>query len=307
MSDEEFKQLATLYLEDALSEEGCLRLDQELVKSPDRVREFNDLRLLAGLILEHGHGETPNGLVAFPPRTRRPSLWIAAASITLVGTIIGILGWNSGFRPGSGTTRGISLAVADAGFEKFAIQTENALPTKTGMWIGCGAPASEGKADVSPLEGKQMLCLVPPKKPEPAPGYVPERVTQWQIVDLDEKDFRSGPMKASLVVHFNADEETESSDFPCRVELYSFRGEPASAEVQLKSEMYLSAAITHLEPDADPKSWEPATVNLIVDPKADFLLMGISGTAKKVPDPFGVRFQGHFADGVELTLFNTEP
>ncbi|MEM7559286.1 MAG: FecR domain-containing protein, partial [Planctomycetota bacterium] len=55
MSDEEFLRLTTLYLEDAIDPGDLESLNRELANSPERVRQFNDLRLLTGLILEHGH------------------------------------------------------------------------------------------------------------------------------------------------------------------------------------------------------------------------------------------------------------
>ncbi|MCP4192770.1 MAG: iron dicitrate transport regulator FecR, partial [Planctomycetaceae bacterium] len=46
MNDEEFLCLTTLYLEDAIDTGGLELLNRELASSPDRVRQFNDLRLV---------------------------------------------------------------------------------------------------------------------------------------------------------------------------------------------------------------------------------------------------------------------
>ncbi len=54
MSDEEFLRLTTLYLEDAIDDSDLDLLNRDLANSPDRVRQFNDLRLVTGLINEHG-------------------------------------------------------------------------------------------------------------------------------------------------------------------------------------------------------------------------------------------------------------
>lgn len=54
MNDEDFLRLITLYLEDAITGVDLEVLNRELANSPDRVRQFNDLRLLTGLINEHG-------------------------------------------------------------------------------------------------------------------------------------------------------------------------------------------------------------------------------------------------------------
>ncbi|MBQ12376.1 MAG: hypothetical protein CMJ45_12615 [Planctomyces sp.] len=54
MNDEEFLRLTTLYLEDAIDDCDLDLLNRELANSPERVRQFNDLRLMMGLISEHG-------------------------------------------------------------------------------------------------------------------------------------------------------------------------------------------------------------------------------------------------------------
>lgn len=54
MNDNEFLHLITLYLEDAIQADDLESLNRELANSPDRVRLFNDVRQLTGLIHEHG-------------------------------------------------------------------------------------------------------------------------------------------------------------------------------------------------------------------------------------------------------------
>ena len=54
MKNEEFLRLTTLYLEDAIDAADLKLLNREFAHSPDRVQQFNDLRLVTGLIKEHG-------------------------------------------------------------------------------------------------------------------------------------------------------------------------------------------------------------------------------------------------------------
>jgi len=54
MNDKEFLRLTTLYLEDAIDAGDLDLLNRDLANSLDRVRQFNDLRLVTGLINEHG-------------------------------------------------------------------------------------------------------------------------------------------------------------------------------------------------------------------------------------------------------------
>ncbi len=54
MKNEKFLHLTTLYFEDAIDTTDLDSLNRELAHSPDRVQQFNDLRLVTGLIKEHG-------------------------------------------------------------------------------------------------------------------------------------------------------------------------------------------------------------------------------------------------------------
>ena len=71
MNDEEFLRLTTLYLEAAIEAGDLELLNRELANSPDRVRQFNDLRLVTGLI--HEHGLTVESGNAADPGTGIPS------------------------------------------------------------------------------------------------------------------------------------------------------------------------------------------------------------------------------------------
>ena len=68
MKDEEFLKLATLYIEDAIEASDLELLNRELANSPDRVRQFNDLRLLTGLIKEYGHAGNSESITTTTPQ-----------------------------------------------------------------------------------------------------------------------------------------------------------------------------------------------------------------------------------------------
>ena len=67
MNDEKFRRLTTLYIEDAIEASDLELLNRELANSPDRVRQFNDLRLLTGLIKEHGHAGNSESITTTTP------------------------------------------------------------------------------------------------------------------------------------------------------------------------------------------------------------------------------------------------
>ncbi|MEE2642341.1 MAG: FecR domain-containing protein, partial [Planctomycetota bacterium] len=127
MNDEEFSRLATLYLEDAIDDNDLELLNRELATSPGRVRQFNDLRLLTGLINEHGRtvetaadGDLKSKRPAAPPAPvsvradsnvykPSPRHWspkakaISLTALAAAGTIFLFLVWPAP-EPRSGTT-----------------------------------------------------------------------------------------------------------------------------------------------------------------------------------------------------------
>ena len=82
MNDEEFLRLTTLYLEDAIDTGGLELLNRELASSPDRVRQFNDLRLVTGLIHEHGRAVESGDVAA--SGTNSPS-----ETPSIISTVVG--------------------------------------------------------------------------------------------------------------------------------------------------------------------------------------------------------------------------
>ncbi len=119
MNDNEFLHLITLYLEDAIQADDLESLNRELANSPDRVRLFNDVRQLTGLIHEHGRNSesansanlTTHNPVQDPPTdsptlvirtseprilhpTRRLVIFISAA-LTTAASLFVLLRWTN--------------------------------------------------------------------------------------------------------------------------------------------------------------------------------------------------------------------
>lgn len=296
MTDDEFKSLATRYLDDAIDEDGRRNLSQELLDSRERVRQFNDLRILTGMILEHGRSdqELPH-MLEFPGKktnfltTRQ---WLSAAALVAIGLFVGFLvgeRWK-GPEPSQPDLEQVAVLI-DGGFEKGNGNTLDDYPAEAGQWSGNAIEVTEEAAGFQPFEGKSMLCL-------DLNTAAPERVAKWQIVNLKDGQRAEDPMVAELCVRFNSDTDEQETEVPCRIEVYALQGAPETAQAQLEAGSYLASASTHLRADADPLTWEIARANLVVAPEADFLLLGISGHTD--PQPFGGA--RHFVDGVELRL-----
>ncbi|MEM7395452.1 MAG: hypothetical protein AAF492_24235, partial [Verrucomicrobiota bacterium] len=89
MTNDKFRELVTLYLEDAIDADALEQLNSELAHSPERVREFNDLRLLTGALPDFAREIAPPSSTK-TIHTPHPVLWGAAASACLV---IGLAIW----------------------------------------------------------------------------------------------------------------------------------------------------------------------------------------------------------------------
>lgn len=316
MTDEEFNRLSTRYLEDELDEGGRDLLNRELLNSPDRVRQFNDFRMLAGLILEHGRSEVdlPEVVMFRQEQTQRSGWdwkrWGAAAALLVLGLGVGMLlsGKQQNVEVGEKVLAPKSTILMDIDFENATSGPLEGIPKTPGRWGGDPIEiVSSVDSHVPPKTGKSMACLTLPGSSPPSPARTePKRAIHWRIVELPEAG-REGPAKvAELCVQFNRDAEVSHPKSACRIELYSFKGLPETAESQLKSEEYLAAAINHFETDSDPQTWETALSKLRLSPDADFILLGISGFADRIPLPSGgERFSGHYADGIQLKLTNS--
>ena len=311
MTDEEFDRLATLYLEDALDDGGRDQLSRALLNSTDRVQQFNDLRMLAGLIIEHGRSEAdlPEVVVFHEEEAARRGQWgrwAAAAAILMFGLFAGFhLSEEQQGSEGGEKAPMVSTILMDFDFENATEESLEGIPKVPGRWGGNPLKlVSSENSDVPPKKGKSSACLTLPGSPVPnATDREPKRAIQWRIVDLPDAGREEEPMVVELCVEFNRDAEVPDPTLACRVELYSFKGLPETAESQLESEGYLAAAINHFETDSDPQTWETAVSQLLLSPDANFLLLGISGYADRIPQPRGgERYSGHHADGVQLKL-----
>ena len=315
MTDDEFRRLSTLYFEDAIDEGGLGQLSRELVGSKARVRQFNDLRVLAGMILEHSHPDIEHSRVTTAKESRPSSgrwvPWLAASSLIAAAVVLGTAlapRWGGERNPQRGMLNSVELA--DSGFDNIDSAPASSLPSDAGRWTGTAvriAPTEESV--IRPYEGQEMVCLVSPVKgtPEPAPGAEDTRSVLWQVVVLDQGDPSAGPIEAEFRARFNSDRNSAVDGEECQLELYAFRGAPDTAQSQLESNAFLASSATQLQPDDDPLTWETAVTRLEVPAGAEFLLVGISGHAQRIPQPFGGdTFSGHYADGVELNLYATE-
>ena len=316
MTDEDFQSLTTLYLEGAISDEECQRMNRELASSHDRIREFNDMRLLIGMIHEHGlHIVKPSArevenrveLSTRQTVSRNRRQWMSTAALVAAGAFIGCLATGTLWAFSTAHVvpmKSISVEVSDGGFESGSPDSEFGYPVSPGVWTGDRVEIVEsGDQGISSYQGKHMLRFKHTWGDSPGPKH--HRANRWQIVDLHDIDLKSRSAMATLRTRFNRIDGPDT-DTHCRVEIHAFEGDPASAEVQSDAKQFLSGAILRGQIDSDTDTWETMEVSAKVPSTADYLLIGISVFEDKRNDPpHEVEFTGHYADGVELILGTT--
>lgn len=189
MTDEEYQRLVTLYLEDAVDDEELRLLSEELIRSEARVLQFNDIRLLSGLIHEHGRDAGSHSEPSRPATERtyqtpasfqkaKLFAWLAA-SVALVLALAPyalqerpvamlVSSENAGWESSLPTTPGSRL---DAGL----LQLKTGIATirfRSGVGVILEAPAKLQLIDT--MRGKMLSGKATIDVPEQAIGFVME-------------------------------------------------------------------------------------------------------------------------------------
>ena len=292
-------------------------LNRALANSDDRVRQFNDLRLLAGLIHEHGRcmiapaaTETENRIKQ-PRRQsafRWPSPRMSKAALVLMGMLLGCLATGAVLAFSSSTMSSsveIPLEISNGGFETKPTEPTFGYPIVPQIWTGDRADiVQSGDQEIVSYEGQRMLRFN--QTWGDTPGPVNHRANRWQIIDLSRIDLGGNSAVATLRARFNRIDAGPETDTHCRVELHAFEGAPADAEARWDAKEFLSGSIRRGRIDADTKTWETMEVSATVPASADYLLIGLSVFEDAMNDPPDqIEFAGHYVDGVELTLLKS--
>jgi hypothetical protein len=96
VNDEEFLQLTTLYLEGEIDASDLELLNRALANSPQRVRQFNDMRLITGLISEHGR-EVQSGQKTTSQFPSRRTAAITLAVLATAALLLVIFNWSGAY------------------------------------------------------------------------------------------------------------------------------------------------------------------------------------------------------------------
>ena len=238
------------------------------------------------------------------------SHWYSSAALLIVGALSGCLFTGAAWAFASSRTFEtfkLPVAVMNGGFETDEAITESHYPKEPGIWSGDPVTIVEsGEQDILPFDGNHMLRFDSTWSGQPE--SVHQSADLWQIVDLRPvKRSGTGSLMATLRVRVNRVDDGPMTDTTFRIKMFAFRGDPATAEVQLDNQEHLAHSDVKIDSDADPGTWETLSASVNVTDDTDFLLIGMAARENVHNDPPNEQeLAGHYVDGVELTLRQTD-
>ncbi len=192
----------------------------------------------------------------------------------------------------------ITLPITNPGFE-----TGNpgdpigvGFPNVFGVWGGDESEITDG---ITPFEGSQVLHFIHTKSSGPGSSVGSD---VWQFIDTSAFNFdiATGMAILSATGFFNRVEGNDNTDTLFEVRIDAYSGTPAS-------KTKLASAVGTIFSDGDLNTWEQAVASLTLPTGTTFVGIRISSRENVSDDTFGVEFDGHYADNVNLTLYTGIP
>lgn len=196
--------------------------------------------------------------------------------------------------------------LVDGDFETGTQLSTYDIPAQAGRWSGDVACLASGEQGITPHSGTGMLQFVNTFNHMEDPDLEATNLAceQWQVIDLAA--FKEQTPGAQFQVHaqaqFNRAADTVDSGFALGV--YAYDGKPSDAHASWKKHsLRLAGHFKAIQTDANPATWEPASVRLNVPREADFLLLRVYAVENRQDDPVsGVEFGGHYADSIQFNI-----
>lgn len=195
------------------------------------------------------------------------------------------------------------------GFESGPAPLVTGMPLKPGVWSGdyTEVVGEQPQQGVKPASGQRMLRFLRADyegKAQPEGSYFSDL---YRLVDL--RPFRAmygdGGAVVQLSGMFNAYHFPDDEKYGCTMALYAMDTATVTNgsthyEAELKESLAM-ARNSRVLLDRDPKTWQPANVELRLPPNTDFLLIHISVDHSNRAQR-RLTFDGHYLDDVRLTL-----
>ena len=187
------------------------------------------------------------------------------------------------------------------------------VPIEAGRWSGDYTEVVGGQQGVKPESGTKMLRFLRADfegKVKPEGSYISD---VYQLIDVRpyRREFADGGAVVQLSAAFNAFAFPAEEAFGCSVSLHALDAETAmngSTRIgeTLLTDCLAMARNSRLKVDRDPVTWQRLNAELRLPSNVDFILIRIglehSNKARR-----RVTFDGHYLDGVRLTLARRAP
>jgi hypothetical protein len=187
------------------------------------------------------------------------------------------------------------------------------VPIQAGKWSGDFTEVVGGQQGVSPESGTKMLRFLRADfegKVKPEGSYISD---VYRLIDLRpyQREFADGGAVVKLSAAFNAFAFPAEEAFRCSVLLYALDAETAMNGSTRSGEKLLTDCLamarnSHLKLDRDPATWQRLNAELRLPPNVDFIFIRIA-LAHSNQAQRSVMFDGHYLDGVRLTLARRAP
>ncbi len=309
-------ELTSRLRESALSADEQAELDALLQRCPVARRRFVDQMLLENDL----HEDATTLLAESATRTAttaRHTPWfgwfqwrpLAAATAGIVfGMFCASVAW-AYVAPSLGKV----MTLLQESFESGPAPLVIGVPIEAGKWSGDFTEVVGEQQGVRPESGKKMLRFLRADfegKVKPEGSYISD---VYQLIDLRpyRREFADGGAVAQLSAAFNAFAFPAEKAFGCSVSLHALDAATAingSTRIgaTLLTDCVAMARNSRMTVDRDRATWQRLIAELRLPPNADFILIRI-GLEHSNKAQRRVTFDGHYLDGVRLTLARRAP
>ena len=309
--------LIAAYLDGALSDTERAELNTWLKADAANLRRFTEavmfeqqIRTAAHATAEqHAAADFDPSIVDMKPRSRwlqwRPLM--AAAAGLVIGLFCASVAW-AYVAPSLGKV----ITLLQESFESGPAPLVTGVPIEPGRWSGDYTEIVGEQEGVKPESGKKMLRFLRADfegKAKPEGSYISE---VHQLIDLRpyRREFADGGAVVQLSAAFNAFSFPAEEAFVCSVSLQALDAETAiNGSTRIGETLLidcLAMARNSRQLDRDPESWQRLNAELRLPPNADFILIRIA-LAHSNKAQRRETFDGHYLDGVRLTLARRAP
>jgi len=317
MNDPHFTRLIHAHLDGALTAEEQQEFDQRLCSSESARKQFWEMAALHGALHETAKTAWPTTPETAPPaaslRLNRTT-WFQWRPLTAAaaGIVLGVFCTSAVFGYVA-FSLGKVITLLQESFESGPAPLVTGAPIEAGRWSGNFTEVVGGQQGVSPESGTKMLRFLRADfegKVKPEGSYISD---VYRLIDLRpyRRDFADGGAVVQLSAAFNAFEFPAEEAFRCSVLLYALDAETAmngSTRIgeKLLTDCLAMARNSHLKLDRDPATWQRLNAELRLPPNTDFIFIRIA-LAHANQAQRRVTFDGHYLDGVRLTLARRAP